>query len=214
MAHGERMRTDLHSCIKIESFLAALVSVALLSQVRPASEKRRLAPQNSEVLGITLGESEFADLERILGSRTASDVREQEGVLACYCSSGDERTVLQFDTWIGTVVEFHFFKGSRQLVSRCTKSKLISDSLATSSGLRLGMSRAQVIALLGTPAKNGEDRLRYELDYNRPPTPEELKRFKDAFAEPPALMNVYGNIDLRFRNGKVVRVDALRGEDY
>jgi len=64
-----------------------------------------------------------------------------------------------------------------------------------------------------TLSPSGKNRLKFELNYRRPPTPEELKRFRDDFVEPPTLIIIYGYIELTFRNNRVVRVDALRNED-
>jgi len=209
------MRLHLYTGTEVTVLLGAMYWAVLFPQDKPRTIGGKLSSQNFEIVGIALASSEVEDLERVLGRRTFPDTPspDREGVQSCYCSPGNDRTVLQFDTWIGTVVEFHFFQGSRRLVSRCTKSRRISRSLATASGVRLGMSRREAIALLGKPANSGEDLLEYELDYNRSPTPEELKQSRDAFVEPPALINIYGYIKLSFRNKRVVRVDALRNKD-
>jgi len=210
---GGPMGTYFRSWMELTFLLSVLASAVLLAQVNPPAETGKLAPQNFEVLGITLGTSEFTDLERILGPGTSRETPEHEGLVTCYCSPGNDRTVLEFDSWIGTVVEFRFFRGSLQKVSRCEKSKLVSKSLATASGVRLGMSRSEVTALVGTPTKMQGDHFIYQFSYDRPPTPEEVKHSRDAFTPPPALINVYGAIDFRFRGGRVVRVDVLRSEE-
>jgi hypothetical protein len=196
--------------MELTFLLSVLVSAAFVAQVNPAAETGKLAPKNFEVLGITLGTSEFTDLQHILGPGTSREAPEHEGLVTCYCSPGNDRTVLEFETWIGAIVEFRFFHGSPQKVSRCAKSRLVSKSLATASGVRLGMSRSEVIALVGTPTTMQEDHFIYEFSYDRPPTTEEVKHSRDAFAPPPVLINVYGDIDFRFRSRKVVRVEVLR----
>lgn len=172
-----------------------------------------LSSQNFEVLGITLGTSETADLKRILGPGTARETPERQGVVTCYCSLGNDGTVLEFDSWAGSIVQFRFYQGSPQEASRCRKSKLVSRSLATAEGVRLGMSRTEILTLLGEPTEKHEDHLFYELDYDRPPTPQELKQLWDASAAAPASVNVYGEIDFRFRGGEVVRVNVRRAKE-
>jgi hypothetical protein len=195
-------------------FVGGVASAGILAGVHSPAEARKLAAESFQVLGITLGTSEVTDLERVLGPGTSRETPEHEGLVTCYCSPGSDRTVLEFDSWVGTIVEFRFFQGSPQMVSRCAKSRFVSNSLATASGLRLGMSRSQIMALLGTPTEVREDRFIYDSTYDRPPTPEEVKHFNDAFYAPPALINVHERVDIGFRGGRVVRVDVLRAKGW
>jgi hypothetical protein len=212
-AVGDLVGKCFYSCMELTFLLSVLVSAVLLAQVNPPAETGKLGPKNFEVLGITLGTSEFTDLQRILGPGTSRETPEHEGFVTCYCSPGDDRTVLEFDSWIGTMVEFRFFGGSPQEVTRCTKSRLVSKSLATASGVRLGMSRSEVMTLLGAPTKMQEGHFIYESSYDRLPTPEEVKHSNDAFGPLPALISVHEKIDLSFGRGKVVRVEVLRGNE-
>jgi hypothetical protein len=196
---------------EFENLLSQLNYLRVLRRAGPSAEK--FAPQNFEVLGITLGTSELTDLGRILGPGTSRETPDHEGLVTCYCSPGDDRTVLEFDSWVGTIVEFRFFQGSPQKVSQCAESRLVSKSLATRSGLKLGMGRSEVTTLLGAPTKTQEDHFIYESSYDRLATPEEVKQSNDAFAPLPALISVYEKIDLRFGSGKVVRVEVLRGNE-
>jgi hypothetical protein len=195
-------------------FLGAVASAGLLAEVDSPAEATKLAAGTFQVLGITLGTSEVSDLDRVLGRAPFRATADNEGTISCYRSPGNARTVLEFFAWGGTIVEFHFFQGSPQTVNRCANSRLVSSSLATASGLRLGMSRRQIMALLGAPTRTREDRFIYESTYDRPPTPEEVKHFNDAFYAPPASVNVYERVAVRFRGGKAVRVEVLRAEDW
>jgi hypothetical protein len=206
------MKTYLYCSVVL--FLGAVASAGLLAEVDSPPGATKLAAETFQVLGITLGTSEVSDLDRVLGRAPFRASADNEGTVSCYCSPGNGRTVLEFRTWAGSIVEFRFFQGSAQTVNRCANSRLVSSSLATASGLRLGMSRRQIMALLGTPTKMREDRFIYESTYDRPPTPEEVKHFNDAFYTPPALINVHERVDVRFRGRKAVRVEVLRAEDW
>lgn len=206
------MKARWHSCVKSLAWLCPLVCALPFARGAPA-EASGLAAQSFEVLGVTPGISTVADVERTLGPghfRRSSNV--EEGI-RCYSSAGTDRTVLEFDNWLEGVVEFRFFRGSAATANRCAKSRLISNSLSTANGLRLGMTVEAVIALLGAPTSSNANRLTYKSSYDRPPTPEELAQFKGTPYNPPASINVYEKIDLRLRRGTVVRVDVMRGKD-
>lgn len=81
----------------------------------------------------------------------------------CYTSkSRPESTYLIFEAG-ETDLTFYLFsdgvpwKGS----DRCTRTPLVSRSLATGSGLRLGMTASQVEAILGKPTASFQGRLIY-----------------------------------------------------
>jgi hypothetical protein len=209
---GNPMKTYLYCSLVL--LLGAVASAGSLAEVDSPSEATKLAAETFQVLGITLGTSMVTDLGRVLGPAPFRVSADNEGTVSCYCSPGNARTLLEFRAWAGTIAEFRFSQGSPQTVNRCANSRLVSSSLATASGLRLGMSRRQIMALLGAPTRTRQDHFIYESIYDRPPTPEEVKHFNDAFYAPPALINVHERVDVRFRGGKAVRVDVLRAQDW
>lgn len=211
---GNPMTTHPLSRARMILLVAGLVSMLFSAATRAAPEGHKLDSKNFEVLGIRLGDSEIGDVERILGSAPVRQATHIEEGSSCYASRANDRTVLEFDNWLTNVVEFRFYQGSTQSLSQCAKSSLVSNSLSTASGLRLGMSRSEVLALLGPPSKMQGDDLIYEFSYDRPPTPEEVKRFNANFSAPPALINIYEKLDLEVRKSKLIRVDAARGKDW
>lgn len=173
----------------------------------------KLSLKDFEVLGIRLPDSTVSDVEGILGPAPSKQGDNAEESSACYTSPRSDRTVLEFIYWFESVVRFRLFTGTLQSINHCAKSKLISTDLATSGGIKLGLSKDGVIKLLGPPSKKQQNSFTYEVSYDRPPTPEEIKRSKDAYQPVPASISVYGKIDLRFQQGKVVWVDVARGYD-
>lgn len=202
---------------RIHWLLLLLGSLAMHSSAMGtarSAQGKMLNPKNFEVLGVSLSESTVADVVRILGTAPSKQGPNAEISISCYTSQGSDMTVLEFEYWFETMVEFRLFLGTPQSASDCSKSKLVSANLATGSGLRLGMSKDEVIALLGSPSIKKSNRLTYDFSYDRPPTSEEIKLFKHQNATPPVSINVYGRIALQFRDGKLVSIDVLRGEDY
>jgi hypothetical protein len=123
---------------------------------------RPLDPKNFEIAGIVVGDARIEDIVAKLGQAIivkrgdASTGRSQ----VCYVSREDARTVhLIFEQ--GEVDQsFRLFESTRDWngSNYCEPSKLVTSSLSTLSGLRLGLSRAEVEAVLGKPeAENGDE---------------------------------------------------------
>ncbi len=212
-ARGDPMRPPWDS-LKVLVLLGGLAWAASFADGECQKEARRLPPQSFEVLGVKAGSSKVVDVESILGAAPVRQATHVEEAARCYASPGHDRTVIEFDSWLESVAAFEFFKGSPRTVSSCAKSKLVSSSLSTANGLRLGMTHKEVVTVLGPPTKGQGGHLTYESSYDRPPTPDEVKQFRDASRNPPASINVYERIHLRLRGGKVVRVGVARGRDW
>src|SRR6267154_2910383 len=120
------------------------------------SQKREPSASNFHILGFNLSDETFGKATAKLGKATvvergdASTGRSQ----ICYTSPGKQlKTYLIFEK--GEVNDaFYLFnigpdwKGSEL----CTESNLVTTTLSTGSGLRLGQTTAQVRAILGKPS--------------------------------------------------------------
>jgi hypothetical protein len=147
------------------------------------TQERELASPNFRVLGVTLGESMFSRAATKLGKATtvergdASTGRRQ----VCYSSLGPQEKVhLIFEQ--GEVgYTFYLFAGGPawEGADRCVASNAISRSLATASGLHLGMTPAQVIAILGKPTKRRENELVYSFLIRKKTSPKDLKEARE-----------------------------------
>ena len=143
-------------------------------------ETREFAKSNFQILGIDLNDAMFTKAVSRLGTTTfvvrgdASTARRQ----ACYISSdGGQGVHLIFEQG---EVDYTFYVFSDGPVwngsDRCLTSKRISLSLATSSGLRLGQTSAQVIAILGKPTIEHKNELTYFFSVYKKTSAEDLKQ--------------------------------------
>jgi hypothetical protein len=207
------MRSTQHHYSCLFFLLAYLATEGFAGGAAHPARGSSISPKNFEILGIELPDSTVSDVERILGPAPSKQADNVEEASACYTSPGSDRTVLEFRYWFESVVGFRLFTGTLQYRNHCAKSKLISADLTTSSGIKVGLSKDEVIKLLGPPSKRQQNSFTYEVSYDRPPTHEEIKRSKDAYRPVPASISVYGKIDLGFQHGKVVWVDIARRYD-
>lgn len=143
--------------------------------------------KNFEILGIPLGENQFQLAVTKLGKATqvdrgdASTGRHQ----ICYVSAKNPHKVyliLEF----GEVEEvFYLFANGTAWAGEdlCTKSELVSDKVATSSGLRLGLTRSQLEAILGPPDYADVSRVFYSRQIRRKTSTAEFERMRKEYPE-------------------------------
>jgi hypothetical protein len=144
------------------------------------------ASSNFQILGIDLTyEDIFGKVAKKLGKTAmifrgdASTARQQ----ACYVSStGASKTFLIFEQ--GEVeLAFYLFADGRSWngIDHCAESGLVARNIATSSGLRLGLTRAQVEGILGRPTAHDGDTLIYWNQVAKRSSPEELTRAREQY---------------------------------
>ena len=165
-------------------------------------QEREIASSNFQVLGVELAESMFDQAAVKLGKGTlvergdASTGRDQ----VCYVSAqGSEKVYLIFEQ--GEVeFGFYLFTGGPTWHGNdlCAPSNLVSRSTSTESGLHLGLTPAQTIAILGQPSYRRPNELIYSLHLLKKMPPELLDRLRQQHPElgDQELMKSYGEYDL------------------
>ena len=138
---------------------------------------------NLKILGLSLETLDFDKVAAKLGKATvvergdASYSRSQ----ACYVSgSGSERIHLIFESGEGMSSTVYIFSGVPDWKGSnvCVTSNSVSSDLATATGLRLGLSRAEVEAILGKPDSVRGNRIAYCREFKRKATKAEFDRFR------------------------------------
>jgi len=135
-----------------------------------------------QIAGVSLGEKQFQQLASKFGKTTeiergdAATGRNQ----VCYQSAKDGKTIhLIFE--FGEVEEiFYLFAGGEEWKGSdlCAKSKLVSPSLSTASGLRLGLTKSQVEAILGPPDFVSGERIVYFREVKKKTTAIEFEQMR------------------------------------
>lgn len=122
-------------------------------------------------------------------------------------SPGPDKTTVVF--WAGAsggwthLDGFRVIAGSRKLtcVLRCATSNVIRSTIQTGGGLRLGLSRAEVLNLLGAPQEINGDELSFEWQSKAKMTPQEVPNSGETY------WNVIDTIDVTLANAKVVEFE-------
>ena len=147
------------------------------------TQEREVSDSNLRIAGIKLGEDFFKQAAKRLGRTTivergdAALGREQ----ACYASSGTGKKVYLIFERGEVSYSFDLFSGGKTWTGQeyCTPSDQINLKSSTASGLRLGLTQQQVIAILGKPSLRQKDQLKYSLHVTKKYTAEDLKTIRE-----------------------------------
>jgi len=152
--------------------------------VKPVEE--HFATQNFKILGLSLDTVDFETIASKLGKAPvlergdASTGRSQ----VCYTSyAGSDKIHLVFEFGEGQSSTFYLFRGGADWngSNQCVKSGKVTADLSTETGLRLGLSRAQVEAILGKPDFVKGDRIAYCREFYRKATKEEFEKSRQEY---------------------------------
>jgi len=150
--------------------------------VTPIFETREIAGGNFSILGIDIRKGALKQASHELGEVTVIDRgdaatgREQQ----CYVSSAPEGKVY-FIVEEGEVNNaFYLFSEQSPWngMQYCSRSPRISRKIATNSGLGLGLTKEEVIHILGKPSIVDKNGLEYLLEFNKKTSPKVLARIR------------------------------------
>ena len=211
----EGQRVIVHPWLTRRWMVLFLMSTSCISSLGGdgASRRRGITPEDETILSITLGKSTAEDVTRTLGVAPARETSlDHEISTSCYL--GKDGTVLEFSYWVGEPIEFRLAIAPDEGSARCADSALVSRELATASGLKLGLSKQQVIRKMGSPSRKSAGRYVYAVTIERPPTAEETSRFKTKGGPPWEVetIQITQKIEIVFRKTKVVSIRVVHSE--
>jgi hypothetical protein len=193
-----------------------------LDNIEP--QEREVSGSNLQILGITLNEQMLDKAARRLGKvETIERGDASSGRLqACYASADpNDKIYLVFEQdEVG--YSLYLFAAGRPWHGEnlCSPSKLVSRSLATESGLHLGLSPSQVIAILGRPTLRYPKGLIYSLHATKRTSTKDLQSAHKFHPElnDEDLVKEYGSYDLgvgieaRFAKSQLVYLGVTKSE--
>jgi hypothetical protein len=190
------------------------------------TQERKLPDSNFRILAIQLGEKAFSRAALKLGKTTLVERGDAAGgrTQACYVSAeGLKKIYLVFEQGEVDYAFYLFADGPTWTGSeQCRPSKLISQSLLTGSGIKLGQTPAEIVSILGEPSVRSEKKLIYFVHSKEKASKEDLERTREQYPEL-SEKDFHDNydfydlgvfIDARFRDGKLTYLGVLKTETY
>jgi hypothetical protein len=140
---------------------------------------------DATILGLAIGRASLKDVQAKLGNANVTRVSrdEESDISVCYVSPIDGTVLVFYSGAMGGWKDITWFAlWSREATfphaSQCTPSKLVSQGLRTPSGVRLGLTKADLERILGKPKERGTKSLKYSYLCRKKMTEEEITRFK------------------------------------
>jgi outer membrane protein assembly factor BamE (lipoprotein component of BamABCDE complex) len=185
--------------------------------------REKLGDQHLTLLGLTLGMHTLKDVEVRLGSTQILSRKEHAPDQLCYISAekGDE-TVIVFEAgplggWeILTAFRIISSKLSFKKTDQCRETSYISKRTQTKTGIRVGITREQLIAILGSPSKVIGNNFFFLFSVQRRMSEDEIRdmerRWPDVRKNP--YFDVSSSVHATFSNSELSSVCISKIESY
>jgi hypothetical protein len=200
----------------IHSILFTWVSACLVFYfVEPAqSADKTLDQSNFRILGLFIGDCASQDIYSKLGPGIAfKDAAEGDETQVCYVSDKDETLILfSFENFQCSRVRLLSQKKKFYKWHFCEKSPLVSKHLATESGIKLGMSKSGLKAILGAPQGESDGNLIYAFEWKRKRNTTETQRdsLDSSGAKQSPHMTLKTTIRAEFSDAKLILFDVSK----
>jgi hypothetical protein len=193
---------------------ACVVLLAVSTGVSAQSQQAPNLAGHLKMMGFTLGKSTLADVQMALGKSAARKcLRDEEASKeVCYVSAGKDQTKVVFEAgFSGGWKELDGYKViaagvERRCYRQCPRASHITSAVQTDGGLKLGLTRGQLIALLGPPTQTRGNKLSFQRESRQAMTKEQIeaksKTFKSRVTD--AYYDVQDTIEVTLVDSKVV----------
>jgi hypothetical protein len=140
--------------------------------------------KNFNILGLSLKALDFDKVAVKLGKATVvkrGDASYSRSQVCYFAGSGSDMIHLIFEGGEGGSSTVYIFRGGPDWKGSnlCRRSDRVLDDLAIGTGLKLGLSRKEVEAILGNPDSTEGNRIAYCREFKRRTTKEEFDRLRN-----------------------------------
>jgi len=199
--------------------ILAVLSCSLFYDVEAAqAADKTLDKSNLTILGVVIGDCTSLDVYSKLGpSIPFKDDTKPDVTQVCYLSNQDE-TLILFSFENSQCSRFRLMtpKNKFHKWHFCEKSPLVSKHLATASGLKLGISKSRMKAILDAPQKEADESINYVYEWKQKMNKAEIERasqhFKTVKKNP--YWTVKAAIRAEFSENGLILFDVIKYSQY
>jgi hypothetical protein len=180
-------------------------------------------PVDLSLLGFKLEKSTLADVEDKLGPSTEGSCSKEveASKVVCYVSKDPSKVRVFFESGpSGGWSRLDGFKVVSESVPscdlKCDSTNAFGADIRTNNGLRLGLTKVELVALLGPPAKVNVGRMTFERWSKRPMAEADIKKETEAFKTPVSspYWDVHDVIEVTLSGSKVAAFRVRRTVTY
>jgi hypothetical protein len=207
----------LHKSIR--DFIVLIAGMIIGAGLASAqSQPSRCPAGDLRIMGFTLGKSMLADVQARLGNSTILKCSHEEEASneVCYVSPSSDHTRIVFEAgFSGGWKELDGYKviaGSvdRRCYRQCPGAAQVTSEVMTDGGLKLGLTRDQLIKLLGAPKQVRPNSLTFQWQSRKAMAKEQIEAESRTFKSPvtDAYYDVQDTIDVALAKSKVVEFEV------
>ena len=208
------MKTVPHSASFFLLFVGLLFKVVIAAD----GADRQLAEANLAILGLAIGDCTSPDIYSKMGP--GIPIREDENpdiTQVCYVSDKDDTLILfSFDN--DQCVRFKLISDKNKFYKWhfCEKSPLVSIHLTTESGIKLGMSKSRLKAILGVPRNESQQYLKYDYEWKQKMNRAEIEKVSQGTKSmiEDHFWTVNATIKAEFSEAGLISFDLLKIRQY
>jgi hypothetical protein len=160
------------------SFFLVFVSLFLNCAEAAHAADKKLDKSNFTTLGLVIGDCTSQDIYSKLGPGIPfKEDANPDLTQVCYVSDRDETLILFYSEY-SQCFRLKVMSQKKKFYKWhfCEKSPLVSKHLATASGIKLGMSKSRLKAILGTPRNESKKNLNYAFEWKQKMSKTEFER--------------------------------------
>jgi hypothetical protein len=205
--------SDKKAKIVICATLAVLF--VTLSQVHAQRPSKPDVSSHLVLMGLKLGRNTLVDVQRKLGKSPVGHCSQEEGASneICYASSGPDKTKVFFESGFSGgwshLDAFKVVSGSHDpgCSLQCQASSGITSDVHTDGGLKLGLTQAELIALLGSPLRADGNNITFQWESRKPMTKAEIQKSEQHPVQYP-YWNIVDTIEVIVADSKVIQFEV------
>ena len=181
--------------------------------------KLQLTTEDTTILGLTIGVSLKAVREK-LGPADSLPTHGSASASNTICYVSPDGTVLTFGAGamggFTDVTEFALWSHEEKFpnVKMCSRSSLVSATLATESGIRLGLSEIDLTKIVKKKPAVRQNTASYDFLCAVKMTKIEIERFSADGSKDDPFFDLTSLVHVRFSNGAASHIEIYKGESY
>lgn len=201
----------------------SLPQLKVPAKKNPGVTYRLLEKSHQTILGLEILKNSLSDVAKHFGNTTQAPMEgftHGEGICISSSRSNDQTKIVFVKIPVADLHGFVLFTGKSSIKppNHCKPSEAVHKDIATLSGIRLGMTKEEMMKIFGKPYSKTNNNLQYRFEIRRKFRPREWfekYRAENKDADPEDLYTyVRTDLKIEFRDDKIVAYTVSTTDTY